>query len=352
MVRSKYLSVIIPVYNEEENVPRLHERIRQVLAKQNFTYEIIYVDDGSRDRTAACLAEIAKSDEHIMLIRFRRNFGQTAAMAAGVAHSTGEILVFLDGDLQNDPVDIPPLLAKMEEGYDIVSGWRKERQDAQISRKLPSSIANALISHITGVHLHDYGCTLKAYRYEVFQHFRLYGEMHRFLPAYAALAGASIAEVPVTHHARTSGVSKYGISRVFRVVLDLTTLKFLGSFGTRPAHAIGMIGLSSLALAGGASALALGRQITATRASRAQRQLTASRAQIPERQAVTPRASQDRYWSIALLFSGFGILNILLGLLAEMVMRTCYESQGKTTYVIREIITKTANSRKTKNTAA
>ncbi|HEY4385933.1 MAG TPA: hypothetical protein VGN34_15860, partial [Ktedonobacteraceae bacterium] len=236
--------------------------------------------------------------------------------------------------------------------YDIVSGWRKERQDAQISRKLPSSIANALISHITGVHLHDYGCTLKAYRYEVFQHFRLYGEMHRFLPAYAALAGASIAEVPVTHHARTFGVSKYGISRVFRVILDLITLKFLGSFGTRPAHAIGMIGLSSLALAGGTSALALGRQIAAPRAQASERQLTASRAKTPERHVATPRASQDRYWSIALLFSGFGILNILLGLLAEMVMRACYESQGKTTYVIREIITKTTSSRKTKNNAA
>jgi hypothetical protein len=226
----------------------------------------------------------------------------------------------MDGDLQNDPIDIPQMLAKMEEGYDVVSGWRKDRQDARISRKLPSRIANKLISRVTGVQLHDYGCTLKAYRYEVFQHIRLYGEMHRFIPAYAALAGASIAEVPVTHHARMFGVSKYGISRAFRVILDLTTLKFLGTFGTRPSHAIGMIGLTSLALAGGSSAVAIGRKVAA------------------------PHTSRGLFWLTSLLFSGFGIISVMLGLIAEINMRTYYESQGKLTYVVRETATKTSAS--------
>ncbi len=311
MVRSKYVSIIIPVYNEEENVPLLHERIRQVLERQAFTYEIIFIDDGSKDGTYTQLKKIAESNEHVQVIRFRRNFGQTAAMAAGVDQSAGEILVFMDGDLQNDPIDIPRMLAKMEEGYDVVSGWRKDRQDAQISRKLPSRIANKLISSVSGVYLHDYGCTLKAYRYEVFQHIRLYGEMHRFIPAYAALAGASIAEVPVAHHARVFGVSKYGISRVFRVILDLITLKFLATFATRPSHAIGLLGLSSLVLAAGSSALAVGRKITA------------------------PRTTRGTFWSIAILFSGFGMLSIMMGLIAEMLMRIYYETQGKKTYVVR-----------------
>jgi Glycosyl transferase family 2 len=316
VARSKYLSVIIPVYNEEENVPLLHERVHQVLEKQDFSYEVIYVDDGSKDSTYARLSEIALSDEHIRVLRFRRNFGQTAAMAAGVEQSTGEILVFMDGDLQNDPTDIPRLLAKIEEGYDVVSGWRKDRQDARISRKLPSKIANKLIARLTGVKLNDYGCTLKAYRYEVFQHIRLYGEMHRFIPAYAALAGASITEIPVTHHARQFGVSKYGISRVFRVILDLTTVKFLGSFATRPSHAFGMVGLSSLSLAGAASVVATSRQV------------------------IAPRTSHGGLWSIAVLFSGFGVLSIMMGLMAEMLMRTYYEAQGKPTYVVREDSTK------------
>src|SRR5579883_2681626 len=228
-VRSTYLSVIIPVYNEEESIPLLHERLRLVLEKQSYSYEIIYVDDGSKDETLARLQHLVDSDPHVQVIHLRRNFGQTAAIAAGVAHSSGEVVVFMDGDLQNDPIDIPRLLAKIEEGYDVVSGWRKERQDARISRKLPSKVANKLISRVTGVHLHDYGCTLKAYRYEVLQHIRLYGEMHRFIPAYAALAGANITEMAVSHHARQFGKSKYGISRVVRVLLDLLTLKFLGS---------------------------------------------------------------------------------------------------------------------------
>src|SRR5579864_6831146 len=247
-MRSKYLSVIIPVYNEEENIALLHERLRNVLERQMFTYEIIYIDDGSKDDTFARLNILSRKDEHVRVIRFRRNFGQTAALAAGINYSVGEILVCMDGDLQNDPVDIPRLLAKIEEGYDIVSGWRKNRQDAQWSRKFPSMIANKLISMVTGVHLNDYGCTLKAYRHEIFKTVRLYGEMHRFIPAYAALVGASITELPVNHHARQFGTSKYGMSRVVRVLLDLITLKFLGSFGTKPLYAFGIVGLSSLAV--------------------------------------------------------------------------------------------------------
>jgi glycosyltransferase involved in cell wall biosynthesis len=323
-IRSKYLSVIIPVYNEEENIPLLHERLRTVLEKQTFTYEIIYVDDGSSDDTLARLKMLTKKDEYVRVIRFRRNFGQTAAIAAGVAYSVGEILIFMDGDLQNDPIDIPRLLAKVDEGYDVVSGWRKNRQDAQWSRKFPSMLANKLISKVTGVYLNDYGCTLKAYRYEVFKHIRLYGEMHRFIPAYAALAGASITELPVTHHARQFGTSKYGISRVIRVLLDLMTLKFLGSFGTKPLYAFGIVGLSSLATGVGVSAYTLSRRILSPHG----------------------RAHRASSLPISLLFSGFGMLSIMIGLVAELLTRTYYEAQDKPTYVVKHIL---SGSRETIN---
>src|SRR5713226_5217578 len=250
MEKPAVLSIIIPIYNEEESIPPLHENLRQVLEKQNLPYEVIYVDDGSTDGTFPQLYRLARSDQHSQVIRLRRNFGQTAAISAGVAHSAGEILVFMDADLQNDPVDIPRLLAKLEEGYDVVSGWRKNRKDAMLSRKLPSWLANQLISKITGVSLHDYGCTLKAYRREVFQHVHLYGEMHRFLPAYIALAGASIAEIEVNHHPRSFGRSKYGISRTTRVLLDLITLKFFESYRTRPHHAFGFPALLALLFGG------------------------------------------------------------------------------------------------------
>ncbi len=316
-VRSTYLSVIIPVYNEEESIPLLHERLRLVLEKQSYSYEIIYVDDGSKDETLARLQHLVDSDPHVQVIHLRRNFGQTAAIAAGVAHSSGEILVFMDGDLQNDPIDIPRLLAKLEEGYDVVSGWRKDRQDAQLSRKLPSQIANRLISWATGVSLHDYGCTLKAYRYEVFQHIRLYGEMHRFIPAYAALAGAAITELAVTHHARQFGKSKYGISRVVRVLLDLLTLKFLGSFGTKPLYAFGIAGLASFGIGAATSAYAIGRSVLHPR----------------------ERLQRNPVFPISLLFACFGLLSIMLGLVAELLTRTYYEAQGKTTYVVKRVLT-------------
>jgi glycosyltransferase involved in cell wall biosynthesis len=313
--RSKYLSIIVPVYNEEDSILHLHKSIQNILAQQHFSYEVLYIDDGSSDATYQQLCHLIDQDEHVRIIRFRRNFGQTAAMAAGIEQSQGEILIFLDGDLQNDPIDIPRLLEKIEEGYDVVSGWRKDRQDAQWSRKFPSMIANKLISQVTGVHLHDYGCTLKAYRSEVFRNIHLYGEMHRFIPAYAALSGATIAELEVTHHARKFGKSKYGISRIVRVVLDLTTLKFLGSFGTKPLYAFGIPGLASLGLGISTGLYALGRSLR-------------------------PTAARHRHTPLlptALLLSGFGVLNISSGLIAELLMRTYYEVQEKPIYIIRQI---------------
>lgn len=316
MKASHYLSVIVPVYNEEENVPLLHENICRVLSKQNFTYEVIYVDDGSSDSTFSQLRLVAENDSSVQVVRLRRNFGQTAAIAAGVAHSTGDVLVFMDGDLQNDPIDIPRMLAKLDEGYDVVSGWRKNRKDARFSRKLPSFLANKLISRVTGIYLHDYGCSLKVYRRMVFQHIRLYGEMHRFLPAYAALAGASITEMEVNHHARRFGKSKYGISRTVRVILDLITLKFLGSYGTKPSYAFGIPGLFSLVFGGTLSVVWLARKVFPPHV----------------------RVHRNPFLPMSILFTGFGMQCIMVGLLAEMLMRTYHESQGKPVYVIRDVI--------------
>jgi glycosyltransferase involved in cell wall biosynthesis len=310
------LSVIVPVFNEEDNIPLLHANISQVLKEQQITYEVIYVDDGSTDDSFQQLGRLATFDPYVRVVRLRRNFGQTAAISAGVHHSKGEILVFMDGDLQNDPVDIPRLLAKLDEGYDVVSGWRKNRKDAQVSRKLPSWLANRLISKVSGTHLHDYGCTLKAYRREIFEHVRLYGEMHRFIPAYAALAGAVIAEIEVTHHPRRFGVSKYGLSRTFRVILDLLTLKFLGSFGTKPLYAFGMPGMASLSLGGLLASLVLGQKIFPPQV----------------------RANRNPLLSLSVLFSGFGMQCIMMGLLAELLMRTYHESQDKSTYVVSQIL--------------
>lgn len=315
--RIKYLSVIVPFFNEEENVTLLHERLSKELREQPFSYEIIYVDDGSKDGTFAELQRLVMHDPYVKVIRLQRNFGQTAAISAGVAHSTGEILIFMDGDLQNDPVDIPRLLAKLNEGYDVVSGWRKNRKDAQLSRKLPSLLANQLISKVSGVYLHDYGCTLKAYRWEVFQHVRLYGEMHRFIPAYAAISGASVTELEVAHHPRRFGVSKYNITRTVRVLLDLMTLKFLGSFGTKPLYAFGMPGLTSLLI---------GSLLFTT--------TVAKKIFLPH-----TRIHRTPLLPISIHFSSFGMQCIMMGLLSELLMRTYHESQGKSTYVVKSIST-------------
>lgn len=317
MERSTHLSVIIPIFNEEENISLLHERIKRIMREQDYSYEIIYVDDGSTDGTSALLQSLAMQDHQVKAIQLRRNFGQTAAIAAGVDHSTGKILVFMDGDLQNDPADIPRLVTKLNEGYDIVSGWRKERKDGQFSRKLPSWLANQLIARVTGIPLHDSGCTLKAFRWEVFQHMKLYGEMHRFLPAYAALVGATIAEIEVAHYPRLFGVSKYGISRTIRVILDLMTLKILGTYKTRLLHAFGIPGLLSLFMS-----LITGTAIIGQRAVK----------------HANPPSNASLY-NRFLLFLGFGLQCIMIGILAELIVHVYYESQGKPTYVVKTIFT-------------
>lgn len=238
----------MPVYNEEENIPHLYERLTTELEHLGLPYEIIAVDDGSRDRSFALLRDLAHADRRLRVVRFRRNFGQTAAFSAGFDRARGEVVVTIDADLQNDPADIGALLAKIEEGYDVVSGWRAHRQDLFLNRRLPSIIANRLISWATGVHLHDYGCSLKAYRREVVRGIRLYGELHRFIPAIASWQGVTVTELPVRHAPRRFGRSKYGISRTLRVLLDLMTVRFLQSYSTRPMQVFGSIGLISSAV--------------------------------------------------------------------------------------------------------
>lgn len=313
---SKYLSVIIPVHNEEENIAPLHESLQRVLQSLHLSYEVIYVDDGSTDKTFSHLRQLSLQDQYVQIVRLSKKFGQTAAISAGVASSSGVVLVFMDGDLQNDPFDIPRLLKKLDEGYDVVSGWRKQRDDMLLSRKVPSWLANLLISRVTGVQLHDYGCTLKAYRRSVFEHLQLYGEMHRFIPAYAVHSGATIAEIEVAHHARRFGVSKYGISRTGRVLLDLMTLKFRGSFSTTPAYAFGIPGLCGLASGGILSLFVLARKLLPPRV----------------------RAHRNPLLPLSIFSLAFGIQCILMGLLAELLMRTYYETQHKAPYVVKEVI--------------
>src|SRR5215468_1576316 len=237
------LSLFLPVLDEEENLRPMHQKIAAALDALGKTAEVIYVDDGSTDKSLAILKELAAADERVRVISLRRNYGQTAAMSAGIDAARGEILIPMDADLQNDPKDIARLLEKLDEGYDVVSGWRKNRQDKLVSRKIPSQIANKVISWIGGVHLHDYGCSLKAYRREVLQDVRLYGEMHRFIPIYASWAGARVTEIPVDHHARTHGKSKYGISRTIKVIFDLITIKFMAEYQTKPLYVFGAFGM-------------------------------------------------------------------------------------------------------------
>ena len=308
------LSIVIPVYNESPNIARLYAELTEVLGQYGRSYELVLVDDGSRDDTFAQLADLQGRDRRLRVIRFRRNFGQTAAFAAGIAHARGRLIVLSDGDLQNDPRDIPQMVARIEAGHDIVCGWRKNRQDTFINRRLPSIIANKLISWATGVELHDYGCSLKVFRAEVIKPLRLYGEMHRFLPAIASQLGVSIDEVVVNHRARQAGASKYGISRTIRVVLDLATVKFLLNYSTRPLQIFGLLGLG---------AMGLGAAITGW----------LGYIRLFERQAIGDRPLL--LLGVMLLF--IGVQLVTFGLLAELLARTYYESQGKPTYVIREV---------------
>ena len=310
------LSLVIPVYNEEENLLLLFEAILDPMRKLDRSWEVVFVDDGSQDDSLKVLRKLAAMDpEHVRVVVFRRNFGQTAAIAAGIDHSEGETIVLLDADLQNDPADIPMLLDKLDEGYDVVSGWRKDRKDNAITRTLPSRIANGLISRVTGVHLHDYGCTLKAYRREVIKGFRLYGEMHRFIPVYAHAVGAKITEMPVNHHPRRFGEAKYGLERTLKVILDLFTVKFLVSYSAKPIYLFGGTGV---ALILGSSVLLLYLFI--------------------RRVFYAVSVLGSPLFQLGVMFLIMGFQSILMGLIAELLVRTYHESQAKTTYTLREVI--------------
>jgi glycosyltransferase involved in cell wall biosynthesis len=309
------LSVVIPVFNEGANIEPLHREFSDALGAWGRPYEILLVDDGSTDDSFERLRRIQAGDSHVRVIRFRRNFGQTAAFAAGIAEARGRLVVTSDGDLQNDPRDIPAMVRRLDEGYDIVCGWRKDRKDAWLSRRVPSMAANRLISSVTGVHLHDYGCSLKVFRAEVIKPLRLYGEMHRFLPALASEMGVRIAELPVNHRARVHGRSKYGLSRTIRVLLDLLTVKFLLSYSTRPLQVFGLLGLGM----GAAGTLILAYL---------------AGVKLIEHAPIGGRPLL--LFGILLAFTGVQL--VTLGLLAELQARTYREAQGKPAYVIREIL--------------
>jgi glycosyltransferase involved in cell wall biosynthesis len=309
------VTVIIPVFNEEDNIPLLHQQLVAAMAGSRRRFEVVYVDDGSTDRSYQQLVDAVTGDARCSVIRLRRNFGQTAALRAGMEASSGDVLVFMDCDLQNDPVDIGRLLDKIEEGYDVVSGWRADRHDPFLTRTLPSRLANSLISAVTGVRLRDYGCTLKAYRRQVIEGVKLYGEMHRFIPAYAVWAGASIAELPVQHHPRRFGRSKYGLSRTPRVILDLLTVKFLGSYATKPIYFFGFTGL----------VLWLAAMVAATVVL------------IEKFSPPYPEAHNNPLLLLAVFLAIVGIQFILMGLLAEILIRIYHESGDQQTFVVREV---------------
>ncbi len=310
------LSIVVPVFNEEKNLHRLHEEITAACQKLDRTYEIILVDDGSRDGSMGVLRGIQASDPHVRIFRLRKNFGQTAALSAGFDNARGEIIVTLDSDLENDPNDIGLLVAKIEEGYDLVSGWRKDRWKKHFfSRRLPSLTANWLISHITKVRLRDYGCTLKAFRREVVENIKLYGEMHRFIPAIAATIGVTIAEVPVNFRPRIHGKSKYGISRSIRVFLDLLTVKFLLSYSTRPLQIFGLMGLIS-----GAAGVIIGLVLSY------------------QRLFLKVGIGNRPLLLLAILLMVVGFQFVTMGLLGEIMVRAYHESSAKRIYVVREVI--------------
>jgi len=317
-IQGPEISVVVPLLNEQDNIGPLYEQITQALTDV-YEYEIIFVDDGSSDNSFDILAKLQKTDAGIRAICFRKNFGQTAALSAGFAHARGKVIVAIDADLQNDPADIPKMITKLDEGFDVVSGWRRKRHDNAITRLLPSKIANWLISRITGVKLHDYGCTLKVYRREVLEETKLYGEMHRFIPALASWSGARIAEMPVNHRPRTAGTAKYGLGRTLKVVLDLITVKFLGSFSTKPIYIFGGLGLL-----GAFGAILFGLIVLYQKLY----------------------FGTDMSGNPLLILTAVCILAtiqfILMGLLAELLVRTYHESQNRPTYVIKEILESSA----------
>ncbi|MDD5642324.1 MAG: glycosyltransferase family 2 protein [Syntrophales bacterium] len=305
------ISVIIPVYNEVATIAVLYERLREVLTAIDRPWEIIFINDGSTDGSKPALDLLADKDDKVKVIHFRRNFGQTTAMMAGIDFARGDILISMDGDLQNDPADIPMFLEKLEQGFDVCSGWRKNRQDSALKRVIPSRIANFLISRISGVHLHDYGCSLKAYKKEVIKGVKLYGEMHRFIPIYASWQGARVTEIPVTHHPRRHGTSKYGLERTLKVILDLIVVKFLANYAQKPIYVFGYVGLVSILIAIAAAGASLYYKFFGNKSF-----------------ISTP---------LPLLFvlaTITGVMCILMGLLAEIVIRTYYESQNKPVYLI------------------
>lgn len=309
------LSVVVPIYNEVENLPLLTTKLSKSLDSTQLVYEIIYVDDGSRDGSTQLIKQLAIARPYLKAILLRRNYGQTAAFAAGFDHARGNIIVTLDGDLQNDPEDIPEIVEKLREGYDLVIGWRMHRQDDYLTRLIPSYLANWLIRKITGVQIHDYGCSLKACRSELISDLKLYGELHRFLPALAFIEGANIAEIPVHHHARQHGQSKYGLGRTFRVVMDLLTVFFLKQFLTRPMHIFGLLGATLLLMG-----MILGIYLTILKLGFSQ--------DIGDRPLLI--------FVILLILTGIQLLSF--GLLCEVLIRTYHESQGKRIYRVREIV--------------
>lgn len=310
-----YLSVVLPLFNEEENIPTLNSELQEACSNLGKSYEIIYIDDGSTDKSLEILSHLQMADPHIVVISFRRNFGQTAAISAGFDYARGEIIVSMDADLQNDPHDIPNFLEKIEKGYDVVTGWRHDRKDKFITRRLPSMLANKIISYTTGVRLHDYGCTLKAFRREVVKNIRLYGEMHRFIPAIASGMGISIAEIKVNHRPRKFGTSKYGIGRTFKVILDLVTVKFLLSYATRPIQVFGLTGMAC----GGIAIL-----ITLM--------------MIIQRQFYQQPMGDRPLLLLAILLIFIGIQFVTIGLLAEIQVRTYHESQDKPIYHVKKLL--------------
>ncbi|MFN8481246.1 MAG: glycosyltransferase family 2 protein [Kouleothrix sp.] len=316
-----YLTVVIPVLNEAENLPILAERLTDALEKLGRTYEIIIIDDGSRDASFTILTDLARTNPHLRVVRLRRNFGQTAAFSAGFDRARGEVVVTLDADLQNDPADIGMLLERIDAGYDVVSGWRAHRQDPFLNRRLPSIIANWIISRVTGVHLHDFGCSLKAYRTEVLSEIRLYGELHRFIPAIASWQGVAVTELPVHHAPRQFGKSKYGIGRTLRVILDLITIRFLLSYGTRPMQIFGLFGLILSGLG-----MLTGVYLTYTK--------------LVYNESIGNRP----LLLLAVLLIVVGMQLISMGLVGELVVRTYYETQSKPIYVVREEIGGEASS--------